>query len=516
MKNTTEEKREAIPNSVSRMLLAGIGVLLQVLWIFWLALKLNDYSTAIQVCTSVLTFLITLRIYGLHINSAYKISWIILILLFPIFGLTIYLLFGRSGAVSVMRRRFGENMTMLRQYHAPILQQRRALPYPDRITRNHARYLQDRAGYPAYDNTDVTFYGDTCEALEAQKTALRSAEKFIFMEYHAIEDASAWQELEDILAERAAHGVEVRVFYDDVGSIGFINSKFVTKLAGRGIQCRRFNPVIPILNVFMNNRDHRKITVVDGRVGFTGGYNLAEEYFNRTHPYGQWKDSGIRLEGDAVRGLTLIFLELWGATQKAAPEVERYLPDVPYTARENAVVLPYADNPLDDEAVGETVYLNLINKAKRYVYITTPYLILSSEMLTALTSAAKCGVDVRIITPHVPDKWYVHAVSRSHYQPLIEAGVKIYEYTPGFIHAKTFVVDDDYAVVGTINLDYRSLYLHFECAVWMYQTPSVAQVRDDFFKTQQISQEITLEECRSLSFPRRLGRSVLRVFAPLM
>lgn len=340
MKNTTEEKREAIPNSVSRMLLAGIGVLLQVLWIFWLALKLNDYSTAIQVCTSVLTFLITLRIYGLHINSAYKISWIILILLFPIFGLTIYLLFGRSGAVSVMRRRFGVNMTMLRQYHAPILQQRRALPYPDRITRNHARYLQGRAGYPAYDNTDVTFYGDTCEALEAQKTALRSAEKFIFMEYHAIEDASAWQELEDILAERAAHGVEVRVFYDDVGSIGFINSKFVTKLAGRGIQCRRFNPVIPILNVFMNNRDHRKITVVDGRVGFTGGYNLAEEYFNRTHPYGQWKDSGIRLEGDAVRGLTLIFLELWGATQKAAPEVERYLPDVPYTARENAVVLP--------------------------------------------------------------------------------------------------------------------------------------------------------------------------------
>jgi len=412
MKNTTEEKREAIPNSVSRMLLAGIGVLLQVLWIFWLALKLNDYSTAIQVCTSVLTFLITLRIYGLHINSAYKISWIILILLFPIFGLTIYLLFGRSGAVSVMRRRFGENMAMLRRYHAPILQQRRALPYPDRITRNHARYLQDRAGYPAYDNTDVTFYGDTCEALEAQKTALRSAEKFIFMEYHAIEDASAWQELEDILAERAAHGVEVRVFYDDVGSIGFINSKFVKKLAGRGIQCRRFNPVIPILNVFMNNRDHRKITVVDGRVGFTGGYNLAEEYFNRTHPYGQWKDSGIRLEGDAVRGLTLIFLELWGATQKAAPDVERYLPDVPYTARENAVVLPYADNPLDDEATGENVYLNMIRSAKDYVYITTPYLILSDEMQRTLRLAASSGVDVRIITPGIPDKKLIFSVTR--------------------------------------------------------------------------------------------------------
>lgn len=516
MKNTTEEKREAIPNSVSRMLLAGIGVLLQVLWIFWLALKLNDYSTAIQVCTSVLTFLITLRIYGLHINSAYKISWIILILLFPIFGLTIYLLFGRSGAVSVMRRRFGKNMTMLRQYHAPILQQRRALPYPDRITRNHARYLQDCAGYPAYDNTDVTFYGDTCEALEAQKTALRSAEKFIFMEYHAIEDASAWQELEDILAERAAHGVEVRVFYDDVGSIGFINSKFVKKLAGRGIQCRRFNPVIPILNVFMNNRDHRKITVVDGRVGFTGGYNLAEEYFNRTHPYGQWKDSGIRLEGDAVRGLTLIFLELWGATQKAAPEVERYLPDVPYTARENAVVLPYADNPLDDEATGENVYLNMIRSAKDYVYITTPYLILSDEMQRTLRLAASSGVDVRIITPGIPDKKLIFSVTRSYYARLAAGGVQIYEYTPGFIHAKQFVADDKAAAVGTINLDYRSLYLHFENGCWFCGCQAVQDVRADFEALFPQCENVTPQYSGQRSLALRGVQCVFRLFSPLM
>lgn len=516
MNNTTEEKREAIPNSVSRMLLAGIGVLLQVLWIFWLALKLNDYSTAIQVCTSVLTFLITLRIYGLHINSAYKISWIILILLFPIFGLTIYLLFGRSGAVSVMRRRFGENMTMLRRYHAPILQQRRALPYPDRITRNHARYLQDRAGYPAYDNTDVTFYGDTCEALEAQKTALRSAEKFIFMEYHAIEDASAWQELEDILAERAAHGVEVRVFYDDVGSIGFINSKFVKKLAGRGIQCRRFNPVIPILNVFMNNRDHRKITVVDGRVGFTGGYNLAEEYFNRTHPYGQWKDSGIRLEGDAVRGLTLIFLELWGATQKAAPKVERYLPDVPYTARENAVVLPYADNPLDDEATGENVYLNMIRSAKDYVYITTPYLILSDEMQRTLRLAASSGVDVRIITPGIPDKKLIFSVTRSYYARLAAGGVQIYEYTPGFIHAKQFVADDKAAAVGTINLDYRSLYLHFENGCWFCGCQAVQDVRADFEALFPQCENVTPQYSGQRSLALRGVQCVFRLFSPLM
>lgn len=514
--NTTEEKRESIPNSVNRMLFAGIGVILQVAWICWLAIKLNDYSTAIQVCTSVLAFLITLRIYGLHINSAYKISWIILILLFPVFGLTIYLLFGRTGAVSVMRKRFNSNLALLRSYHAPLLAQRRALPYPDRTARNHAHYLQTRAGYPAYDNTDVTFYGDTCAALEAQKEALRSAEHFIFMEYHAIEDASAWQELEDILAERAAHGVEVRVFYDDVGSIGFITSAFVKKLESRGIQCRQFNPVIPILNVFMNNRDHRKITVVDGRIGFTGGYNLAEEYFNRTHPYGRWKDTGIRLEGDAVRSLTLIFLELWGATQKEPPEIERYLPEVPYTARENAVVLPYADNPLDDKRVGEDVYLNFINSAQRYVYITTPYLILSDEMQRALVLAAQRGVDVRIITPGIPDKKLIFSVTRSYYARLAAGGVQIYEYTPGFIHAKQFVADDKAAAVGTINLDYRSLYLHFENGCWFCGCQAVQDVREDFEALFPQCENVTPQYSGQRSLALRGVQCVFRLFSPLM
>ena len=514
--NSAEEKRESIPNSVSRMVIAGVGVLLQVLWLCWLALKLNNYSTAIQLATSVLAFLITLRIYGLHINSAYKISWVILILTFPVFGLTMYLLFGQSGAVRSIRKRHDANLALLETYHAPILNRRKVLPYPDRITRNHAYYLQHRAGYPAYDNTDVTFYGDTCAALEAQKEALRSAEKFIFMEYHAIEDASAWQELEDILAERAAHGVEVRVFYDDVGSIGFINSKFVTKLESRGIQCRRFNPVIPILNVFMNNRDHRKITVVDGRVGFTGGYNLAEEYFNRTHPYGQWKDSGVRLEGDAVRSLTLIFLELWGATQKDPPEVERYLPDVPYEAQENGVVIPYADNPLDDEATGENVYLNMIRSAKEYVYITTPYLILSDEMQRALRLAASSGVDVRIITPGIPDKAMIFSVTRSYYAALAKSGVRIYEYTPGFIHAKQCVADGTEAVVGTINFDFRSLYLHFENACWFCGCKAVADVRHDFDALFPVCREVTDEYAARRNIALRGWDCVLRLFSPLM
>ena len=255
---------------------------------------------------------------------------------------------------------------------------------------------------------------------------------------------------------------------------------------------------------------------MDGRVGFTGGYNLAEEYFNRTHPYGQWKDSGIRLEGDAVRGLTLIFLELWGATQKAAPEVERYLPDVPYTARENAVVLPYADNPLDDEATGENVYLNMIRSAKDYVYITTPYLILSDEMQRTLRLAASSGVDVRIITPGIPDKKLIFSVTRSYYASLAKSGVRIYEYAPGFIHAKQCVADDTEAVVGTINFDFRSLYLHFENACWFCGCSAVADVRRDFDALFPVCREVTQQYADTRSLTVRGWDCVLRLFSPLM
>ena len=486
--NQTEEKREAVPNGVSRVGIAALGVLLQVLWIVWAALKLTRYYAWVQLAISVLAFLLALRIYGRHTNSATKLSWIIVILTFPIFGVCLYLLFGRSGAVNIMRGRF---------------------------TRTDAE-LQTQAHYPACRNTDVTYYGDTNAALEAQKTDLRKAQHFIFMEYHAIEDSIAWQGIEDILAERAAAGVEVRVFYDDMGSIGFVDTAFAKKLQQRGIQCRVFNPIVPVLNVFMNNRDHRKITVIDGQVGYTGGYNLADEYFNLTHPYGRWKDSGVRLEGNAVRNLTLIFLEMWGTTQKEMPAIEPYLPAIRYTAREAATVLPYADNPLDDKRVGEDVYLNLINSAQRYVYITTPYLILSDEMQRALVLAAQRGVDVRIITPGIPDKKLIFSVTRSYYARLAAGGVQIYEYTPGFIHAKQFVADDKAAAVGTINLDYRSLYLHFENGCWFCGCQAVQDVRADFEALFPQCENVTPQYSGQRSLALRGVQCVFRLFSPLM
>ena len=499
-----------------RVVITALLIVLQALLLFGFIWKLDNYFVYFYAGSVLLSLLITLGIINSKSNPAYKISWLIPILLFPVFGGLVYLLFGSDRTGRYLRKKLQGIGTEMDNVIGEAYRRSGAEQLPPDAA-NQSRYISHCAYCPPYQNTTTEYLPLGEVKFERMVEELKKAKHYIFLEYFIIQEGKMWNTILDILRQKAAEGVDVRVIYDDMGCIMILPTGYDKTLEQMGIKCRIFNPFVPILSSRFNTRDHRKICVIDGNVGFTGGINLADEYINAYEKHGHWKDTSILLKGEAVFNLTVMFLSMWdyldGTTGKT--DYSRYYPTV-WDENAKGYVQPFADNPLDDEAVGETVYLNLINKAKRYVYITTPYLILSSEMFTALTSAAKCGVDVRIITPHVPDKWYVHAVSRSHYQTLIEAGVKIYEYTPGFIHAKTFVVDDDYAVVGTINLDYRSLYLHFECAVWMYQTPSVAQVRDDFFKTQQISQEITLEECRSLSFPRRLGRSVLRVFAPLM
>ena len=499
-----------------RVVITALLIVLQALLLFGFIWKLDNYFVYFYAGSVLLSLLITLGIINSKSNPAYKIAWLIPILLFPAFGGLVYLLFGSDRTGRYLRKKLQGIGTEMDNVIGEAHRRSGAEQLPPDAA-NQSRYISHCAYCPPYQNTTTEYLPLGEVKFERMVEELKKAKHYIFLEYFIIQEGKMWNTILDILRQKAAEGVDVRVIYDDMGCIMILPTGYDRTLEQMGIKCRIFNPFVPILSSRFNTRDHRKICVIDGNVGFTGGINLADEYINAYEKHGHWKDTSILLKGEAVFNLTVMFLSMWDYLDSTTGKTDysRYYPTV-WDENAKGYVQPFADNPLDDEAVGETVYLNLINKAKRYVYITTPYLILSSEMLTALTSAAKCGVDVRIITPHIPDKWYVHAVSRSHYQTLIEAGVKIYEYTPGFIHAKTFVVDDDYAVVGTINLDYRSLYLHFECAVWMYQTPSVAQVRDDFFKTQQISQEITLEECRSLSFPRRLGRSVLRVFAPLM
>ena len=499
MKSTTVEGRAKTKNGVTRLVFSVICILLEVIFIILMFTKLNRYAEAVNLLTRVVGVIVILNMYASPVTSTIKVPWILLILMFPIMGLGLYLLVGLNGGTEKMRRRYQKIDEQL----LPLLPENRKIQekLQQKIPRagNISSYIHRNAAYPVYQNTDVTYFDEAAKGLEAQLQDLAKAEQFIFMEYHAIEDAEAWHRIQQVLEDRVKAGVEVRVFYDDMGSIGFINTDFTKKMEAVGIRCRVFNPFMPGLNLFLNNRDHRKITVIDGKVGFTGGYNLANEYFNLTHPYGQWKDTGIRLEGDAVRSLTVTFL-----------------PKYPYEAQQNGFIQPYADSPLDNEQVGEEVYISMVNKAEKYCWFMTPYLIITDEMTHALTLAAKRGVDVRIITPGIPDKKPIYNVTRSFYHGLVKDGVRIYEWTPGFCHAKMSVADDCMATCGTINLDYRSLYHHFENGCFMTDCDAVLDIRNDL--------EATMKECREVTEKYRVGRSAylrlgqlfMRLFAGLL
>lgn len=512
----TAERKTSVQNSIGRVALVGAGVLLQAFWIFFLFFRLNRYSAGISLITDLLACILVLKLYSKRINAAFKMPWIILIMAFPLFGVCLYFLIGLPGKTSRQKRKFAQISKKLQgklEQRPEVLE---ALERQDPAAANQARYIWKFGGYPIYQHTKVEFYAEADQGLEAQKAAIRQAEQFIFMEYHAIEDGESFHGLKEILAEKAAQGVEVRLIYDDVGSVGFINTDFIRRMERLGIQCRVFNPVIPVLSVFMNNRDHRKITVIDGKVGFTGGYNLADEYFNLTHPYGRWKDTGVKLEGEGVRSLTETFLEMWNAIRESDEDLERYLAMPEGPAEGDGFVQPYADSPLDGESLGENVYMNLIQSAKRYIWFTTPYLIVDDELARALELAAKRGVDVRIITPGIPDKKLIFQVTRSYYAGLARGGVRIYEYTPGFIHAKQCVCDGEAATVGTINLDFRSLYFHFENGVYLYGGEAVSEIQRDFEATFPQCNEVTEQYRAKGSAALRLGQCILRLFAPLM
>ena len=515
----TVEKRSSVQNGVSRLALTAVSIILEAAVIVLIVLRLNDYAEWIAIGTRILAAFLVLAIYAQNTTSAMKIPWIILIMMLPVLGVTLYLLIGFSGSTRTMRKRYAEIDEIL----LPKLPENAGVLSRLREKNGHlgniARYVQGNSGYPVYQNTDIEYYDDGAAGLEAQKTELRKAEQFIFMEYHAIEDAESWHGIQEILEEKAKAGVEVRVFYDDMGSIGFINTDFVKRMEGKGIRCRVFNPFAPGLKVFLNNRDHRKITVVDGKVGFTGGYNLANEYFHVTEPFGFWKDTGIKLTGDAVKSLTVTFLEMWNAVKdgdRDDADFDQYLPDNPYHAQQTGFIQPYADSPMDEEQVGEEVYISVAESAENYVWFITPYLIITDEMTHALSLAAKRGVDVRIITPGIPDKKMVYSMTRSFYGGLVRNGVRIFEYTPGFCHCKMSVSDDRVATCGTINLDYRSLYHHFENGCLYYDCQAVLDTKRDF--------EDTFAQCKEVTEEYRTGRGqflrpkqlVLRLIAPLL
>jgi len=504
----------------SRVFLVGTAILIQALTLTIVIWKFSNYFVYFYAICTLLSVLAVFGILNGKSNPAYKIAWIIPILVFPIFGGLFYLMFGgkhtsKRSKFEMEKMNFKMGNSLVR--NSEIINQ---LYEQNKNAANQARYIEKYSAFPVYSNTITEYLTPGEKVFKHMLEELKKAEHYIFLEYFIIQEGIMWNSILDILKEKAKQGVDVRVIYDDVGCLFTLPFGYDKKLENVGIKCCVFNPFVPLLSIRLNNRDHRKIVVIDGIIGYTGGINLADEYINVYEKHGYWKDSSIAIKGDAVWSLVVMFLSTWSLLRKTEEDYEMFKPsrniDNFDEFKSASYVQPFNDSPLDGEAVSEAVYLNLINQAETYVYINTPYLIIDNKMMFALCMAAKRGVDVRIVTPHIPDKWYVHAVSRSNYEELLESGVSVYEYTPGFMHSKTFVVDDVYAVVGTINLDYRSLYLHFECGVWMYNTKSVLEVKEDSVETFTKCQLITLEQCKDLKWYFRLCRTILKAFAPLM
>ncbi len=500
-----------------RLIWMAIAMLLQIGLIVVAIWRFNQYFVYFYGICTLLSVFVLLGIINDKTNPAYKIMWIIPILLLPVFGSLFYLLLSRDGLTKHYKTSLMQTDRLLRKEEGIPPEMPEAL-FQDPLGKRIGVYLQENAKANASDETLSRYFPSGEDFFEALVADLSRAQHFIFMEFFIVEEGKMWNTILEILKRKVREGVDVRFLYDDMGSILTLPPKYDKELRKAGIRCHAFNPMRPLLSIGYNHRDHRKIAVIDGYIGYTGGINLADEYINVYEKHGHWKDSGVRLEGNGAWNLTRLFLSTWLYFEKEENCVFQYGPKRyggPYT-KGDGVVIGYGDTPLDSERVGESVYLHLINHAEKYIYITTPYLILDNEMITALTLAAKSGVDVRLMLPHVPDKWYVHAVSRSHYAALLEAGIRIYEYTPGFVHAKNCVVDDRYATVGSINLDYRSLYLHFECAVFFCQGQTPLDVKRDFLETLSVCEEMTLEQQKKVSGLRKLGRSILRLFAPLM
>ncbi len=498
-----------------RAFLVGFSILVQLTVILTMVLRFNEYYQQFNQVCFVLSLFIVIYIVGNRSNPSYKIAWIIPIMLFPIFGWLLYVMFGGNRLSKRTRRKMQSmNEVMIEELQSSCKADSFA-ELAGEDAKVMASYIERNAFCPVYSNTETEYFPLGENQFESILCELEKAEHYIFLEFFIIEPGKMWNSILGILEEKAAAGVEVRVLYDDMGSMFTLPRGYAKTLKKNGIKCCVFNPFLPVLSVRMNNRDHRKIMVIDGKVAYTGGTNLADEYINEKERFGHWKDTAILLRGEAVWSLTVMFLNMWNFAAGTREDFEVFRPELESNAGKG-YVQPYGDSPLDDEPVGETVYLNLINKAKQYVYLTTPYLIIDHTTVNALASAAKAGVDVRIITPHIPDKKVIFEVTRAHYLPLLEAGVKIYEYTPGFIHAKIFAVDDRFGTVGTVNMDYRSMFLHFENGVMLYDTPSVLDIKKDFLATQAISQLVSLEDCKAIPLGKRVLRALLRVFAPLM
>ncbi len=514
--NRIEKNKNRVVRAIfGRAILLFSSLILQVLMLLAFMSILANYFFVYYWITIIVVVLFVAHIMNSDQNPAYKLSWIVPIALVPIFGVFFYAFLH----IQFGTRQIGKRLEILITQTKPYLMQDENVM--EKIKSENIQvagmfnYLNDFAGFPAYRNTEATYFPIGEAKFESMLIELKKAEKFIFLEYFIVDDGIMLRAVLEILAQKAKEGVEIRFMYDGMCTLSTVPPTFPSKLRKLGIKCKVFAPIRPALSTSQNHRDHRKILVIDGKVAYTGGVNIADEYINKKERYGHWKDTAVMVKGEAVRSFTIMFLQNWNVSETGIEDYSKYIVENQNIVADGYVV-PYGDSPYDDEEVGEAVYMDVINNATKYVHIMTPYLILDNEMLKALEYAAKRGVDVKIIGPHKTDKPSAYLIARTYYEKLIRRGVKIYEYTPGFVHAKVFTSDNTKAVVGTINLDFRSLYLNFECASYFYKHKVVNDVEKDFDDTLSKCQEITLEDCRKYSKIKTMVGKLLYIFAPLM
>lgn len=491
------------------LLLLVANLLLMLAFLLWF----SDHLPHVVGGNVLIAVVMVLWLLNSRLDPTAKITWLLVIVVLPLFGSVLFLFTQSEWGQRAMKAR----LKGLRERSAQVLrtgpQVAAALEAAEPGAAALARYVGRSGCYPVFGDCQVTYFPLGEDKFQAMLQALEQAEKYIYLEYFIVDEGLMWGKILQILARKAAQGVDVRVMYDGTCEFTLLPRSYPAKLRKLGIQCKVFSPVTPFVSTHYNYRDHRKILVIDGHTAFNGGVNLADEYINHISKYGHWKDTAVMIRGEAAKSFALMFLQLWDLT-------EREPHDLPQTApvrfSEQGFVMPYSDSPLDGETVGKRVYIDLLNRAKRYVHIMTPYLILDAELENALSYAAKRGVEVSLLLPGIPDKKVPYAMAKSHYRRLLDAGVRIYEYTPGFVHAKVFVCDGKEAVVGTINLDYRSLYHHFECATYMYGVSCIPQIEEDFQDSIAKSRRVDRETVRREKWYVKLTGYVMKLVAPMM
>ncbi|ACZ01848.1 cardiolipin synthase [Streptobacillus moniliformis] len=517
MSKIKEKSKKSIVKLIfSRTLIVTVLLLIEIALILASIIWLGNNVYLLIGGGRLTSFVMIIYLINNRQNSNVKLVWIILILLVPFFGICLYWFIKFDFGSRMMKNRIVEiqnqtkNVLVQKQEIINNLRENKLFEL-----RNIAKYIKKTGGYNIYQDSEIKYYSLGEYMFFDMLIALKNATKFIFLEYFIIEHGKMWDSILEILKQKVLEGVEVRVMYDGTCEYSTLDRDYPRELMIDGIKAQAFSPVKPFVSTHYNNRNHRKIMVIDGEIAFTGGVNLADEYINEVSKFGHWKDTGIRIMGDGVKPLTLMFLQSWNIFDYGSNDYSKYV-NVSHDIKNDGYIIAYGDEPFDDELLGQNIYIDILNNAKEYVYIMTPYLIIDNEMLAAIKLAAIKGVDVKIILPHIADKEMPFALAHNHYSELIDSGVKVYEYTPGFVHGKMFVSDDIKAVVGTINLDYRSLYHHFENAVYMYNVDAIKDIKNDFIETFKKSQIFTNRDLKEDKLLRKLIGKLMKIFAPLI